>query len=289
MEIIAPNAIVLQAGCYEFRNGGEVSFPCIYSRRFLACLSGGGKVSVNGNTYPIKEGDFLFLPWKHSLNCVANKDDPFRILGCHIVPDLKPNDGKILYRIPHFSDDELAQDAFRKDAVLLGLEGIVRGRFLRGTPLYYLCNHIVQWYLERPHREEDARARAQLLLAELAFTVKEQKKESTLSIPPALRNILIYVRDHMDEKLMICDMARLAKCSPSSVTRLFRKHLDQSPTQWLLKTKIERASQTLIATSLRISEIGRRVGFEDPYYFSKAFKKTTGMSAREYRRRNIGF
>ncbi len=55
-----------------------------------------------------------------------------------------------------------------------------------------------------------------------------------------------------------------------------------SPKRFLLEYRIERACTLLVTTNCSIQEISNSVGFEDPFYFSRAFKDVKGMSPRQY-------
>jgi len=52
---------------------------------------------------------------------------------------------------------------------------------------------------------------------------------------------------------------------------------------YFVRLKIQRASLLLDTTSFRVKEIGAKVGFADPYYFSRSFRQVMGMSPRAYR------
>jgi AraC-like DNA-binding protein len=67
-------------------------------------------------------------------------------------------------------------------------------------------------------------------------------------------------------------------------SRLFKQQTGQTPLQYLLRRRIEAAGRLLQSTGQRIEEIARQVGFEDPYYFSRTFRKIKGCSPRAFRR-----
>ena len=60
------------------------------------------------------------------------------------------------------------------------------------------------------------------------------------------------------------------------------KRFQMSPKRFLLEYRIERACAMLAGTDLSIQEISNSVGFEDPFYFSRAFKEIKGVSPRQY-------
>lgn len=56
-----------------------------------------------------------------------------------------------------------------------------------------------------------------------------------------------------------------------------------SPIDYFFQMKMQKASQQLDFTNRSVKDIAMSMGFDDPYYFSKRFKKITGMSPRKYR------
>lgn len=71
--------------------------------------------------------------------------------------------------------------------------------------------------------------------------------------------------------------------SPSYFSSIFKQGTGQSFIEYLTKARIDRACELLKCTTLRTSEIGEKVGYNDPHYFSTAFKKIMGQSPKEFK------
>lgn len=83
------------------------------------------------------------------------------------------------------------------------------------------------------------------------------------------------------------EIARMASVEGSSVCRWFRRYQGTSPYQYLLRRKMTIAAEHLIEHGGLIKEVAARVGFDDPYHFSRAFKAVHGVAPRtllNYRR-----
>jgi AraC-like DNA-binding protein len=64
---------------------------------------------------------------------------------------------------------------------------------------------------------------------------------------------------------------------------LFRHQTGMAPIEYFIHLRIRGACRLLDTTTLTVREIGYRVGYEDPYYFSRMFRKLMGLSPRQYR------
>lgn len=70
--------------------------------------------------------------------------------------------------------------------------------------------------------------------------------------------------------------------SKSYFSHTFRKRMGVSPVQYLNTQRIEKAKEFLLSNSMSISTIARLVGFDDPLYFSRVFKKHTGIAPQMF-------
>ncbi len=68
------------------------------------------------------------------------------------------------------------------------------------------------------------------------------------------------------------------------LSALFKRYSHVSPSQYLMGLKLNKAANLLLTTDLAIKNVAFQVGFEDPYHFSKNFKKFHGRSPNNYRR-----
>lgn len=80
------------------------------------------------------------------------------------------------------------------------------------------------------------------------------------------------------------EVAAAAGMEASSLCRLFRRHQGTSPYQYLLRCKMRLAAEFLIESGGLVKEAAQRVGFADPYHFSRCFKAVHGVAPRHLRR-----
>ncbi len=91
-----------------------------------------------------------------------------------------------------------------------------------------------------------------------------------------------YIGENVRKKLMLQDVADAACVSPGYLSSLFKKVCDQSLVDYINQCKIEKAKELMDDGKERINEIAFELGFENIYYFSKVFKRVTGMPPTQY-------
>lgn len=96
-----------------------------------------------------------------------------------------------------------------------------------------------------------------------------------------------YIHEHYEMPLTIDSLASILECSPRHLARLFRNSdIGQSPSDYLIQFRMQKASELLIQTELTLQDIAINVGYQDGYYFSRMFKKYMGLSPIRYRQQH---
>ena len=94
--------------------------------------------------------------------------------------------------------------------------------------------------------------------------------------------LLLELNSKYANKWSVASMADYCKLSQSSFSHMFKDRMGMSPMHYLNYQRIEKAKDFLLSNSMTISNISRLVGFDDPLYFSRVFKKYTGASPQAY-------
>ena len=115
-----------------------------------------------------------------------------------------------------------------------------------------------------------------------AFSSRLDSDEDT-SLPPAVRKTRRYIRSHYRENLKLSVLAENAGLSPYYLSSLFQKSSGESITDYILSVRTKQAERYLLYSDLSVSDIAGLCGFSDAGYFTKRFRKTTGMTPESYR------
>lgn len=102
---------------------------------------------------------------------------------------------------------------------------------------------------------------------------------------PAIIAAMRVVQERFDQTLTLEDLARAASVTPSHLVRLFRRHLQTTPMRALWDARVARGAELLRETGLSVSEVAYRVGFANPYHFSRLMRQHLGLSPSAWRKR----
>lgn len=116
----------------------------------------------------------------------------------------------------------------------------------------------------------------QILLLTERYAASEGKKDLSLSS-------IEYIHSHFREKIDVDELARMEHLSSSSFRAAFKRHTGTSPNEYIISQRISAACQLLSQTRMEISAVAADVGYSDPYYFSRLFKRKVGVPPLLYR------
>lgn len=107
--------------------------------------------------------------------------------------------------------------------------------------------------------------------------------QATSQEPPVIAQAKQYMCDHYAEDLSLGQVASAVNTSFFYFCKLFRKKTGTTFTEFLSRTRVEKAKNLLLNQNLRISEIAYEVGFQSLTHFNRTFKNIVGESPTSYR------
>lgn len=103
-----------------------------------------------------------------------------------------------------------------------------------------------------------------------------------------IEKIHVIIEEHLDDsEFSIDDFAQAAHMGRTLFYKKIKGITNYSPNEYLRIVRLKKAAELLKATDFNISEIAYKVGFNDPFYFSKCFKEQFGMRPTQFRNKNI--
>lgn len=115
-------------------------------------------------------------------------------------------------------------------------------------------------------------------------TRQEQKPSVSTYIQEEMEYARRYFNEHYNEPISIQDYAESRNMSVCYFQRNFKQIVNHTPMQYLLTIRVNNAASLLETTDYSMAEISAIVGYEDPLYFSRLFRKIKGMSPSDYRK-----
>ncbi len=230
---------------------------------------------VNGNTYTLKAGDVMLIPSMLPHRSQWGKEAlPSRIVT------LFSNDF-VLPAIEYSGSTNIAS-LLSDEEKLLSLSAAGRSQF--EILLRSLNDELTQV-------KEEGMCLVRMYLLQLFICLirngtranSPRKKKSSCYIQ-AIAN---YIDENYDSPLTLESLAALFYMNPSAMSRSFKSVIGLTVVGYINQKRIERAKDLLEAGKLSVATISEKLGYNDPSYFERVFKRNTNLTPTEYKKRLI--
>lgn len=101
------------------------------------------------------------------------------------------------------------------------------------------------------------------------------------------KRVMAFLSMRIDAAVRVSDLAAEVKLSPGHFARAFTIRLGLSPYSFIMKLRIQRASALLLNSNKSLAEIAFNCGLSDQAHFSRLFRRFTGMTPTQWRRRHL--
>ena len=230
----------------------------------IFCTRGKGWAEMDGRLFTIAAGEVLFIPANKPHAYGADNDDPWSIHWAHFAGTAAASYASLLpaheyvLSIPSADAKEIAR-MFR-ESCRLASTGLTERTLL-------LVSHILRY-----------------VLGLLFFQTGRSLGGASRAIVHDLTKSIEFMRANVLRSLTLQELSRQAGLSPTRYSTLFRDQTGSSPVEHHIRLRMQAACHYLDATALSIKEVAAKLGYDDPYYFSRIFQKTLGCSPLAYRR-----
>ncbi|TQR21601.1 bifunctional transcriptional activator/DNA repair enzyme AdaA [Psychrobacillus vulpis] len=142
----------------------------------------------------------------------------------------------------------------------------------------------------RPPKKENVRIYLEAKNAvDEGFRPCKRCKPSGLRLPDVewVTQIKEYIDLHYDQPLTLDNLADICHGSPYHLQRTFKKILGLSPVEYMQQIRIEKAKELLITSNKSLADIGSTIGMHNIPYFITLFKKLTGKTPIQYKKKEV--
>ncbi len=264
-----PPRVVL-ANFYPFRPGEVVETHASSSVLLVAACAGRGRLELPDGDRELAPGSVLIVPWQMPRRYRAERSEPFRLLGVHLAPgDVTTLDSVATTlvrqagttsRIPLLPDGDLGLRAAMETAerAFAEIPGPCRDASLSGLGLF--------------------------LAATIVARMRDRPAQVTVPVAPALAALESWMRLAFARPITRADLARRAGLSPSHLAAAFRRVYGRAPLAHLQEIRLVEARRRLQSGDTSVAEVAAAVGFSDPFWFSRVFRRRWGVPPRAMRR-----
>lgn len=123
-----------------------------------------------------------------------------------------------------------------------------------------------------------------LLLVELSRLAADVVGDLRLKEEPLLAEVFGFIEEHYSERISLKEVAQAVGLSPGHLTTVVRRKTGRTALEWIFERRMAQARTLLAQTDLAVEEVGRRVGYEDPSYFVRHFRRAHGTTPLGWRR-----
>lgn len=226
---------------------------------YLYCMDGEGTVELfDGQSYTMHANEAFCIPALCGHRYYANRENPWSILWVHFKGEdcaFYPLEER---RIIRFLSKNAENRMISHFELLLQ---VLRGNYTLGNFIYI----------------------TQILGLILSETYYREKQCGTKEQDQHVTTVIRFLFQHLQDTLTLEEIAREFDFSKSYLNQIFRKYTQRAPMEFFTHLKMQEACKLLRSTNLYIYEVGQYLGYADPYYFSRIFRKVVGVSPKEYR------
>ncbi|WP_308860262.1 AraC family transcriptional regulator [Paenibacillus radicibacter] len=263
--------VILFAGESQTKPGHTLGPKMLDYYLLHTVLTGKGTYTCAGQTYTLQEGDSFLIEPEQLVTYAADPFEPWHyrwiaFRGSNLTP--------IFQAIGLTPDHPIARKGSNHNRLTV-LFGRVFTAFRQRTPFASL----------------EASGSLQLILASYGKILSHtQQVEQTTPTPSTdiVRQALRYLSTQYAEEITIETMAEGLGYNRAYLSRIFKEQTGVTPVTFLLHLRLDHARRLLRERiQLTVEQIAFSVGFRDPLYFSKQFKRMYNQSPTEYRQQQV--
>ena len=232
-------------------------------------VDGKGEFNIQGQRFPVKANDFVIINPQVEHTELSSPDEPLEyiVLGINGLSfsNLTPvSEGGHPFSFFNLRDEQ-------KD-ILRYLNAMVQEATSQSMSYELVCHNLLEILLIKILRHQH-------------FDLEVSKQSKATKDISFIKH---YLETYYHESIQLEDLASMTHLSRFYISHSFKKEIGMSPMEYLIAIRIKESKILLRTTNYSISQVADIVGFTTPTYFSKQFRKSTGISPTDYREQYQG-
>ena len=232
-------------------------------------VDGKGEFNIQGQRFPVKPNDFVIINPQVEHTELSSPDEPLEyiVLGINGLSfsNLTPvSEGGHPFSFFNLRDEQ-------KD-ILRYLNAMVQEATSQQMSYELVCHNLLEILLIKILRHQH-------------FDLEVGKQSKATKDISFIKH---YLETYYHESIQLEDLASMTHLSRFYISHSIKKEIGMSPMEYLIAIRIKESKILLRTTNYSISQVADIVGFTTPTYFSKQFRKSTGISPTDYREQYQG-
>lgn len=231
----------------------------IYDHELVFVFGGNGVFTIEGKEYPATAGKLFYFYPGLVHQCETRGPDHVQFYAIHFSFRYNDSESKNC-RLPFNSVNVLPETA--------GIKGL----FAELLQTWKLPDVSHLW-------------KCNILLEQLIFELLTVFRSNTIPDINHRRweQATAFIEEHLHEPLNISLLCRHLGIKDAMLYRIFHEVCGESPMDYVTRRRMDEARELLYTENCSIARIGQMIGIDDPYYFSRLFRKRVGLSPKEFR------
>ncbi len=247
-------------------------------------VEGRGVFEISGKTFDIKEGQIAYIPEGCLLEC-KSESNTFSFISVRFKASVFFEGADFLteyYGVPKVINGD-------KDLERYFVEINNSSKEHSSTRMLKMHGNLellIASLIDKAKLESNLSLDKSKIIENKKMTSREVHKEiisKNFSEDPRISMVIDYILTHPTQKYSSKHLSEMSGLSESTFRRLFKKQTGKTPNDFNRNLKLITAARLLLLTDDYVNDIAYEVGFEDANYFIRVFKKSFGMTPRQYR------
>jgi AraC-like DNA-binding protein len=250
----------------------------------LVIVTGGSAMhNLEGRDFPVIAGDVFLLQGRQHHYFYERRD--LDLINIMYDPDQLGLPQSELRKMPGYCAMFMLEPSFRHRHRFESHLHLSRERLAHAESI---AEDMEREFREKPLGYEVALRARHLEL--ITFLSREYSSSETVESRALLRigNVIGELEQNYSRHMSLGELQKLAHMSRSNLLRVFRRATGQTPIEYLLHLRIQKAMELLRQSDLNVTEIALRVGFNDSNYFTRQFRRINACSPSAYRAAHTG-
>ena len=228
-------------------------------------LDGKGWIKIGNKEHEILPNHFFVIPANTAHTYYADKKEPWNIYWIHFTGEKSHLFSRIIGQTKEITPSPISRNKERIDLFVEIIVNLSLGYSRENLEYANLC----LWHLM-----------ASFTYINQYRQIKKETEHDVTSQP------INFMKENINKPLKLSEISNAIGYSHSHFSKLFSEKTGHAPMEYFNHLKMQEACKWLDTTKLSISEVANNLGYNDPFYFSRTFKRIMLQSPAHYRKRN---